>query len=209
MEESLFILYRTPIAFIAILLFFKLTGKKDIGEISILEIAVTLMIADLGVIVIEEQERSLFTALLPIFLLVLIQYIVSKLTLKSQKARDVIDGRPSLIIENGKCHQQNMRDNGYTVDDLYTQLRDKGIADISTVKYAMIEASGAFSVFDYDTPFSLPVIVDGVVQEEQLDILRVNKDWLFSQIKQRGLTVEDIFICSYTDGELYMEKKEG
>ncbi|MCG3419433.1 DUF421 domain-containing protein [Oceanobacillus jordanicus] len=208
MEESLFILYRTPIAFIAILLFFKLTGKKDIGEISVLEIAVTLMIADLGVIVIEEQERSLFTALLPIFLLVLIQYIVSKLTLKSQKARDVIDGRPSLIIENGKCHQQNMRDNGYTVDDLYTQLRDKGIADISTVKYAMIEASGAFSVFDYDTPFSLPVIVDGVVQEEQLDILRVNKDWLFSQIKQRGLTVEDIFICSYTDGELYMEEKE-
>ncbi|MGP4064267.1 DUF421 domain-containing protein [Oceanobacillus sp. M65] len=208
MEESLFILYRTPIAFIAILLFFKLTGKKDIGEISVLEIAVTLMIADLSVIVIEEQERSLFTALLPIFLLVLIQYIVSKLTLKSQKARDVIDGRPSLIIENGKCHQQNMRDNGYTVDDLYTQLRDKGIADISTVKYAMIEASGAFSVFDYDTPFSLPVIVDGVVQEEQLDILRVNKDWLFSQIKQRGLTVEDIFICSYTDGELYMEKKE-
>ncbi|GAQ17672.1 membrane protein yetF [Oceanobacillus picturae] len=208
MEESLFILYRTPIAFIAILLFFKLTGKKDIGEISVLEIAVTLMIADLGVIVIEEQERSLFTALLPIFLLVLIQYIVSKLTLKSQKARDVIDGRPSLIIENGKCHQQNMRDNGYTVDDLYTQLRDKGIADISTVKYALIEASGAFSVFDYDTPFSLPVIVDGVVQEEQLDILRVNKDWLFSQIKQRGLTVEDIFICSYTDGELYMEKKE-
>jgi uncharacterized membrane protein YcaP (DUF421 family) len=207
-EESLFILYRTPIAFIAILLFFKLTGKKDIGEISVLEIAVTLMIADLGVIVIEEQERSLFTALLPIFLLVLIQYIVSKLTLKSQKARDVIDGRPSLIIENGKCHQQNMRDNGYTVDDLYTQLRDKGIADISTVKYAMIEASGAFSVFDYDTPFSLPVIVDGVVQEEQLDILRINKDWLFSQIKQRGLTVEDIFICSYTDGELYMEKKE-
>lgn len=209
MEESLFILYRTPIAFIAILLFFKLTGKKDIGEISVLEIAVTLMIADLGVIVIEEQERSLFTALLPIFLLVLIQYIISKLTLKSQKARDVIDGRPSLIIENGKCHQQNMRDNGYTVDDLYTQLRDKGIADISTVKYAMIEASGAFSVFDYDTPFSLPVIVDGVVQEEQLDILRVNKDWLFSQIKQRGLTVEDIFICSYTEGELYMEKKEG
>ncbi|MFD1173434.1 DUF421 domain-containing protein [Oceanobacillus picturae] len=208
MEESLFILYRTPIAFIAILLFFKLTGKKDIGEISVLEIAVTLMIADLGVIVIEEQERSLFTALLPILLLVLIQYIVSKLTLKSQKARDVIDGRPSLIIENGKCHQQNMRDNGYTVDDLYTQLRDKGIADISTVKYAMIEASGAFSVFDYDTPFSLPVIVDGVVQEEQLDILRINKDWLFSQIKQRGLTVEDIFICSYTDGELYMEKKE-
>nr|WP_249226131.1 YetF domain-containing protein [Oceanobacillus jordanicus] len=190
------------------MLFFKLTGKKDIGEISVLEIAVTLMIADLGVIVIEEQERSLFTALLPIFLLVLIQYIVSKLTLKSQKARDVIDGRPSLIIENGKCHQQNMRDNGYTVDDLYTQLRDKGIADISTVKYAMIEASGAFSVFDYDTPFSLPVIVDGVVQEEQLDILRVNKDWLFSQIKQRGLTVEDIFICSYTDGELYMEEKE-
>ncbi|CDO03552.1 hypothetical protein BN988_02068 [Oceanobacillus picturae] len=208
MEEYLFILYRTPIAFIAILLFFKLTGKKDIGEISILEIAVTLMIADIGVIVIEDQERSLFIALLPIFLLVIIQYIVSKLTLKSQKARDVIDGRPSLIIENGKCHQQNMRDNGYTVDDLYTQLRDKGIADISTVKYALIEASGAFSVFDYDTPFSLPVIVDGVVQEEQLDILRVNKDWLFSQIKQRGLTVEDIFICSYTDGELYMEKKE-
>jgi uncharacterized membrane protein YcaP (DUF421 family) len=207
-EEYLFILYRTPIAFIAILLFFKLTGKKDIGEISILEIAVTLMIADIGVIVIEDQERSLFIALLPIFLLVIIQYIVSKLTLKSQKARDVIDGRPSLIIENGKCHQQNMRDNGYTVDDLYTQLRDKGIADISTVKYALIEASGAFSVFDYDTPFSLPVIVDGVVQEEQLDILRVNKDWLFSQIKQRGLTVEDIFICSYTDGELYMEKKE-
>ncbi|WP_042222066.1 DUF421 domain-containing protein [Oceanobacillus manasiensis] len=208
MEEALFILYRTPIAFIAILLFFKLTGKKDIGEISVLEIAVTLMIADLGVIVIEEQERSLFIALLPIFLLVLIQYIVSKVTLKSQKARDLIDGRPSLIIENGKCHQQNMRDNGYTVDDLYTQLRDKGIADISTVKYAMIEASGAFSVFDYDTPFSLPVIVDGIVQEEQLDLLRVNKEWLFSQIEQRGLTVEDVFICSYTDGEIYIEKKE-
>ncbi|MFD2629958.1 DUF421 domain-containing protein [Oceanobacillus kapialis] len=208
MEDVLFIIYRTIVAFIVILLFFKLTGKKDVGEISILEIAVTLMIADLAVIIIEHREGSLFHGILPMILLVIIQFGVSFITLKSQKARNVIDGRPTMIIENGKCHQKNMKDLGYTVDDLYTQLRDKGISDISTVKYALIEASGSFSVFDYETPFSLPIIIDGVVQEEQLDLLRVNKKWLFSQIEQRGYSVENVFICSYTDGELYIEKKE-
>lgn len=209
MDELITVLFRTPLMFLTILLFFRLTGKKDLGEVSVLEIGVTLMIADLAVIVIDDHDISIIRGLAPIVILILIQWKLSYIALKNQKARDIIDGRPSLIIENGRCNQYEMKKNGYNLDDLYTQLRNQSIADISKVEFAMLEPSGELTVFDDQSTFSLPLILDGVIQKEQIQIMGVTEEWLDKQLKSRGYTdLASIFICSYTDGNLYIEVKQ-
>ncbi|CDQ39931.1 MULTISPECIES: DUF421 domain-containing protein [Virgibacillus] len=209
MEEIIATLFRTPLMFLIILLFFRLTGKKDVGEVSVLEIAITLMVTDLAVIIIEDTELSILNGLVPIVILIIIQYILSYVTLKNQKTRDIMDGRPSLIIENGRCNQVEMKKIGYTLDDLYTELRNNNIADISKVQFAVLESSGDLNVFDDQTKFSLPLILDGVVQTEQVKIMGVNEMWLIQQLEQKGYTdLSSIFICSYTGGNLYIEEKQ-
>ncbi|MYL42102.1 DUF421 domain-containing protein [Virgibacillus salexigens] len=209
MEEIIATLFRTPLMFLIILLFFRLTGKKDVGEVSVLEIAITLMVTDLAVIIIEDTELSILNGLVPIVILIIIQYILSYVTLKNQKTRDIMDGRPSLIIENGRCNQVEMKKIGYTLDDLYTELRNNNIADISKVQFAVLESSGDLNVFDDQTKFSLPLILDGVIQTEQVKIMGVNEMWLIQQLEQKGYTdLSSIFICSYTGGNLYIEEKQ-
>lgn len=209
MDELTVILFRTLLMFFVVLLFFRITGKKELGEISVLEVGITLMIADLAVIAIEDPEISILRGLAPILTLFLIQYVLSFITLKSQKTRDIIDGRPTTIIENGRCNQYKMKNIGYTLDDLYTQLRDKGIADISKVHFALIEPSGELTVFEDQSTFSLPLILDGVIQKEQVQIMGLTEEWLDKQLKSKGYTdFSSVFICSYTNGELYIEEKE-
>ncbi|MBN6885404.1 uncharacterized membrane protein YcaP (DUF421 family) [Cytobacillus horneckiae] len=147
MEDIITISIRTTISFIVILLFYRLTGKKELGEISVLDIGITLMIADLTTEFIIEPEDKLYIQVLPIAVLITIQYLLSFITMKSKKARDIVDGVPSFIICEGKCQQKMMKKLGYNLDDLYLQLRDKDITEISDVSYAILESSGNLTVF--------------------------------------------------------------
>nr|WP_280953313.1 DUF421 domain-containing protein [Virgibacillus natechei] len=125
----------------------------------------------------------------------------------SRKARDIIDGRPSLIIENGLCNQYEMKKNSYNLDDLYTQLRNKDITDISKVQFAMLEPSGDLTVFDDQSTFSLPLILDGVIQKEQVQIMGVNEKWLDQQLKSRGYTdLASIFFVVTRTGAYTLKK---
>ncbi|RPK12925.1 hypothetical protein FH5_03131 [Priestia endophytica] len=206
MDEYLHLLLRTPFMFVVILIFFRLTGKKDLGDVSVLDVGITLMIADLAVLTIENPESSIFKGLLPIILLIIIQFILSKVTLKSQKARAIMDGRPSLVIEHGKCNQKVMRDLGYTLDDLYLQLRSKDIADISKVSFALLEPTGHLSVFQHKDDFSLPLILDGNIQRQHLHLINKDEKWLKEELTKLGNEkIQDIFICSYTNEEFYIE----
>lgn len=147
MEDIITISIRTTISFIVILLFYRLTGKKELGEISVLDIGITLMIADLTTEFIIEPEDKLYIQVLPIAVLITIQYLLSFITMKSKKARDIVDGVPSFIICEGKCQQKMMKKLWYNLDDLYLQLRDKDITEISDVSYAILESSGNLTVF--------------------------------------------------------------
>ncbi|WP_332697307.1 DUF421 domain-containing protein [Halalkalibacter lacteus] len=206
------ILLRTIVVFIIILTFFRFMGKKELGELSLLDIIVSLMIAELAVIAIEDPEVSMARGLAPIFLLIFIQMTLTTISLKNQKFRDLIEGRPIMIIENGKLNQTNMRKQRYNLDDVLFQLREKGISDIREVDFAILERSGNLSIFTKDensSLFTLPLIQDGVIQDDHLIIIRKTKEWLLSELGKKGYAqIKDIFYCSYMKGQFFIEEKD-
>ncbi len=187
-------------------------GKKELGELSLLDIIVSLMIAELAVIAIEDPEVSMARGLAPIFLLIFIQMTLTTISLKNQKFRDLIEGRPIMIIEYGKMNQTNMRKQRYNLDDVLFQLREKGISDIREVDFAILERSGNLSIFTKDentSLFTLPLIQDGVIQEEHLVIIKRTKEWLLSELAKKGYSqIKDIFYCSYMKGQFFIEEKD-
>ncbi|TSB47844.1 DUF421 domain-containing protein [Alkalicoccobacillus porphyridii] len=211
MDDILLALFRTLIVFLMILFFFRLTGKKDIGEISVLDIVITLLIVDIAVIMIEDTNIPIMKGLAPVLLLFAIQFTFSRISLKNQKFRDVVDGRPVLIIREGKLQQDNMKKQSYNLDDVLLQLRTKDVFDIREVEYALLETSGALSVYKKgdEFPFTLPFILDGAVQEEHLTILGKSSDWLTEQLNERGYdNFKHIFYCGFTkEKQLYIEPK--
>ena len=102
-------------------------GKREIGELSVIDLIVSLFIAELVAISIENYKESLFISLIPIIILVFLQCITSRISLKNKKVRDVIDGKPSVIINRGKINFKEMLKKRYNIDDILSQLRSQYI----------------------------------------------------------------------------------
>ncbi|WP_059105992.1 DUF421 domain-containing protein [Shouchella shacheensis] len=212
MEDLFPIIYRTGIMFVTILLFFRITGKKDLGEISVLDVIVTLMIAELSATLIDDTELPLYEGLTPIALLTSFQLLLSKIQVKSQRFRDLIDGQPTIVIKDGQFIQANMQKQGYNLDDIMLQLRDKNVPDIQEVNYAILESSGTLSVFQKNsqTSFTLPFIMDETIQHAHLQMMGKTEEWLYEELAKHGYTHEKgIFYCSYTGGQLFVQEKDG
>ena len=156
------IIYRTIFLYFYIVLCYRLMGKKEIGQLGIIDLIVSFSIAELASISIEEVDKSIFTSILPITILVLLEISLSYISMKSSKFRKVIDGSPEVIINNGKLNFSIMNKLRYTIDDLLTQTRKKDVSSLEDIKYAILETDGELSIFK-DTTYPLPLIVDGKI----------------------------------------------
>lgn len=157
---------RTVILYLFIIAGIRLMGKRQVGELEPSELVLALIIADLAAVPMQDFGIPLLSGIIPILTLLCITMIISVLSMKSVKFRALICGRPSIIVENGKLHQREMAKNRFTVDELMEELRMKGITDISTVKYAILETNGQISVL----PFSdqkPPIAKDMAVVPEE------------------------------------------
>lgn len=157
---------KTFCLYFLIVLAYRIMGKKEVGELSIIDLIVTILIAEMAAICIEETKKSIFASIVPIFTLVAIQVILSYICMKSNLIRNFIDGKPTVIIKNGKIVFSKMTKLRYTLDDLLNQLREKGIKSIDEVDYAVLENSGELSVFQNTKDYPMAVILDGVVDYE-------------------------------------------
>jgi uncharacterized membrane protein YcaP (DUF421 family) len=183
-------------------------GKKEVGELSIIDLIVTILIAELAAISIEEAKRSIFTSIVPIFIIVLIQITLSYLSLKSNKIRDFLDGKPTVIIKNGKVVFSQMTKLRYTLDDLLSQLREQGVKNIEEVDYAILENSGELSIFKNTKEYPMPIIMDGVVDYQILKEIGKNEEWLQQLLKENHVDLENIFYAFYRNKKTYMIKKD-
>ena len=151
-------------------------------------------------------------SLIPMMAIVILQIVISKVSLKNSKVRTLIDGDPSVIINRGKINFKEMLNQRYNLDDLLVQLRSKGIKSIEEVDYAILETSGKLSVFkkDEDTTrtYPLPVIIDGVLQEDVLIQINKDKKWLKKTLKEQNYILEDIFYGFYKNKKLFLIKKD-
>ncbi|MCC3356586.1 DUF421 domain-containing protein [Bacillus sp. REN16] len=218
MEEYLIIMGRTVLLYVIILLIFRLMGKREIGELSLLDLIVSMMIAEMAVIAIESPKDPILHSVVPMALLMVIQYSLALLSLKSKKIREIIDGKPTVIINKGKIDEHAMRQQRYSLDDLMMQLRENNVKNLADVEFAILESSGELSVLAKsqnqssavtDYTIDLPLILDGQIQNGHLDQINKTEFWLRSEMKKLGHSdIKKISYCSYHHGKLHVDIKD-
>ena len=188
------VIARTFILYTTVIIVFRIMGKRQVGELQPFELAVTIMISALAAIPMEDVGIPLIYSILPILLLMTFQEILSLLTLKSTKARKIICGKPTIVIENGHIKEQALKKLKINTNDLLEQLRIKDFYTIEDIEYALMETTGKISVIPKSqkrpvTPADLNIsteyeglpytlIIDGQIQDENLKELGLDKKWL-------------------------------
>lgn len=204
------VVFRTFVFYIVMNIFYRIIGKREIGELKIIDLVLSMLLVDVFAIGIENYEENIFMTFLPVLLIVVMQIIVSKYSFKYEKVRRFIDGEPSVIINRGKVNFQEMLKQRYNLDDLLMELRSQGIKSIEEVFYAVLEVSGRLSIFTKDDSgeYPLPVILDGKVDEDVLYQIGKNSDWLEEIISKEGYIIKDIFYAFYRNNELFFIKNQ-
>lgn len=200
------VLYRSVFFYFIVTILYRIMGKREIGELSIMDFIVSLFIAELVAISIENYNTSIFMSLIPVLSLSLVQIGLSYLSIKNKKIRDIIDGNPSVIIENGKVNFKEMKRQRYNIEDLLMQLRDNSIKSISEIDYAVLETNGKLSIFQKDNShdYPLPLILNGIVDMNTLKKINKNEIWLDKELEKLNLERENIFYCFYENNNLYV-----
>jgi uncharacterized membrane protein YcaP (DUF421 family) len=200
-------------------------GKREIGQLSVFDLVVAIMIAEVAVFPLQDQTIPMYMGLIPLFVLAGAEILISWLCLRSTYFRRLIDGYPSVLIFKGKVIEKEMRKQRYNINDLIGQLREKSIFNISDVEYAILETTGELSVMVKNTkrpvnsgdlnisPLSedipVPLILDGVVLQKNLDYLGLTRSWLDEELKLNELDVKDIIYANLDcQGQLYISEKD-
>ncbi|GLX69503.1 DUF421 domain-containing protein [Paenibacillus glycanilyticus] len=144
------VLLRTVFIYFVVFLIMRSMGKREIGKLSVFDLVISVMIAEIAVIVIEDVDRSMWEGILPMVVLLLIQIGIAFIALKNRKLRLWFDGKPSFIIAKGKLNRDVMRKQRYNLDDLLLQLRENKISNVADVEFAILETTGKLSVIEKD-----------------------------------------------------------
>ncbi|KMY51073.1 DUF421 domain-containing protein [Peribacillus loiseleuriae] len=214
MNDYLTVGLRTVIIYLLILLVFRLMGKREVGELSVLDLVIFIMIGEMAALAIENFDKPIMHTVLPMLILMVIQIILALASLKSTKVRKIIDGSPTVIVNKGKIDEAAMKSQRYNFDDLLMQLRAQNILSVSDVEYAILETSGELSVIEKkqvrksDKTGPFPLILDGELLTSNLKYINKSPEWLMKQIEQKGYTdINLISFCSYIDGQLFIDEK--
>lgn len=198
------IIYKTAILYIFIIIVYRIMGKKEVGQLGIVDLIVSILIAELAAISIEDDKSSVFVSIVPIIILVVIQVLFNYISLKSDKFRRLIDGNPTMIIKAGKIKFKEMSRLRYSLDDLITQLREQGIKSIEEVDYAILENDGKLSVFKKCKDYPMPIILDGIINQDVLKEIGKSDKWVDEMLKNKNIELENIFYAFYTQNKTFI-----
>ena len=190
--ELLTTVLRTLFFYFFVTFAYRIMGKREVGQLGIVDLIVSILIAELVAISIENVDKSIMLTIAPISLLVVIEVALAYLSTKSRWFRQVFTSKPSVIINHGVINYKEMIKQRYSLDDLLVSLRQASIKSIEDVEYAFLESNGKLSIFKYnlfktDSAYPAPIIVDGVIQENTLKNIRKNKIWIKLYLRKQSL----------------------
>lgn len=203
---------RSIFLYLVLIAVIRMMGKRQIGQMEASEFVVTMLVANLASIPMQDSGIPLFSGVVPIVTVLGMELVLSTLSLRSIFLRKLLCGKPVILIENGNILQQNLRKTRVTLDELTGHLREKDVLDLSQVQYAILETNGNLSVFPYtkDRPASakeagiavaeqhlpLTIISDGKLLADNLK--KANKDlpWLHKQLKKRKAEITDTWLLT-------------
>lgn len=203
---------RTVILYSLVIFAVRLMGKRQISQLQTSELVVTMLISDLAVIPMQDSGQPLFSGIIPMLVLAVLEVFLSVIMLKNARFRHLVCGNPVIVIEKGRIDQKNMRALRMSIDELIEQLRQKEIFNLSDVEYAIVETNGTLSVFkyakaDYIRPTDMGVvprspepdfvlISDGQISYSSLELCRKSEHWLYGILNNERVLLEDVFIMT-------------
>ena len=208
---------RTIILYLVLIVAIRLMGKRQIGQMEPAEFVVTMLVANLASIPMQDGGIPLFSGLLPILTVLGLELVLSTLALRSIRLRKILCGKPVILIENGNLLQENLKKTRITLDELTGHLREKDVLDIKTVQYAILETNGNLSVFPYPKhkPASakdagiqakkqfLPItlISDGMIMADNLAVAGKSRAWLDQLLSQKKATVDSTWLLTVDEDD--------
>lgn len=210
--ELLKIISRTVFFYFFIVLIYRLMGKREIGQLGIVDLIVSILIAELVAISIENYDTNIILTVVPILILTILEISFAFLSLKSKKVRKLLDGKPSLIIFKGNINYKEMIKQRYSLDDLLLSMRQQQIKSINEIDYAFLENDGRLSLFrsidNISGSYPMPLIIDEEIQEDVLNKIKKTKNWLKLELKKQEIKVSEVFYAYYDNEKLQIIKKE-
>lgn len=216
---------RTLILYGIVVVVMRVMGKRQIGQLQPFELVVAIMISELAAVPMQNTGIPLINGIIPILTLLIAQIVMSFISLKSTKARALICGKPSILIENGKIKESELQNEMYTLNDLLEQLRSKNISNIADVEFAVLETNGQLSILpksqkrplnpeDLNIPtkyegIPLDLIIDGDISYKNLKKANLNETWLREQLMNFGIEnpKQVLFASLDPNGNLYYQRK--
>lgn len=210
MDIYINVLIKTFVLYFFLIFVLRTMGKREIGELSLFDVAVIFIISEILSISISDPNKSILLSIIPIVVIVLLEIIISKICYKNEKIRDIIYGKSEILIINGKIDVNVMKKDRYNLDDLISHLHANNIASPLEVKFAILEANGKLTVFKKDSKilWPEPIIKDGKLIQTVVNKLNINLDKFNSELFKRGFNdYKDILICYLLENDLYIQKK--
>ncbi|MFY0804730.1 DUF421 domain-containing protein [Peribacillus frigoritolerans] len=222
MPDWLDVFVRALLFLIILFLVTKMLGKKQLSQISYFEYVTGITIGSIGAEVITGLERKITVGIIGIITTAALPFIVGLISEKSKKFRDLIEGKGTVFIKDGKIMEDNLKKERYTTDELLALLRKKDVFQVSDVEFAILEATGDLSVMlkKENQPLTAKdlnltvasvkepqtVIMDGEILDEPLSTIGRSRGWLQTELEKLGVTIENVFLGQINSyGELTVD----
>ena len=217
--------FRSILIYIFVLIVMRLMGKREIGQLQPFELAIAIMIADLASIPMTDSGIPITNGIISILGLLLMHLVISFLNVKSIKAREIICGKPTILIYRGKIDEKALKKERFTINELEERLRGNNVYNLGDVEYAILETSGQVTVIqkpekrntipedfniipDYEG-ITYDLVVDGKIMEKNLQAIGKNYQWLKKQVEKFNMKPEEALIVTYDAKEqIFCQKKE-
>ena len=217
--------FRTVFLYLVLIFSIRLMGKRQIGQMEASEFVVTMLVANLAAIPMQDAAIPLYSGLVPILTVLGMELVLSGLIMRSVLLRRFFCGKPVILIDNGKIIQDNLRRTRGTLDELTGHLREKDVLNVSEVQFAILETDGNLSVFPYpaNRPASakdagiqakkqhlpITIIEDGYVSKENLEKAGKDERWLRRVLREKNSSQQDTFLLTTDDSDhIYWLGKE-
>ena len=208
--------FRTILLYLVLIAVIRLMGKRQIGQMEPSEFVVTMLVANLASIPMQDGGIPLFSGIVPIVTVLGIELVLSALSLRSLKIRKILCGKPVILIENGNILQKNLKKTRVTLDELTGHLREKDVLDLRAVQYAILETNGNLSVFPYPKekpasakdagiparPQQLPITIisDGQLIPDNLTLAKKDHRWVQTVLQQHHATIQETWLLTVDGG---------
>ena len=215
---------RSIILYIIVLIVMRLMGKREIGQLQPFELAISIMIADLATIPMADTGIPISNGIIPIMGLLVMHLLISILNLKSLKAREIICGKPSILIYRGKIQEDALLKERFTINELQERLRSQNIVHLGDVEYAILETSGQVTVIEKPNkrntipedfgimpeyegiPYDL--VIDGKIMYDNLKAIDKDYHWLKKQVNKFNMEPEQALVVTLDGkGQIFCQKK--